>query len=236
MSEKPQPSEVQVAPDSPEFKAAVAKAVADEMPMVLAMLKSVLGDNAVAGGQQQSQAEALAVALANLTGNANGKVYVAPEILRQRAEARERLVQLIVEARKNGHVATYKIIAKTLLNNQVVEPFWVDGGTHRTHFTEIDWDGIPNEAMEPLNDTAKQIFAEFKNSIGSIKKPVPEERYGISGSGLVVRNGAVNDSAMKRTPKEDADVGLRIHNKTEAGTAKFVHTHGTIVPPMQQRV
>jgi hypothetical protein len=264
--------------DTPEFKAAVQTAVAqavaqsvkDEVAKIIGTLKQ---EGAEVSPSDKRFAETLAMAFAQLNEQGNGRKYVDPQILRERGEARERMKVLVVQARKDHQAAinelvnrtgkqatqaelrkidatympSYRVVAKTLLNNQVVEPMWVDA-SHTAQPTEIDWPGVPNEAMLPLNDVAKAIHAEFLGSIGSrpesILGAVPDAtmdlEYGVTAGGLVVTAGAIPRQNRRpsegRVLKEDDGEGLSLHHKDQPGRAVPLHVLGTIAAPAQKQV
>jgi hypothetical protein len=264
--------------DTPEFKAAVQTAVAqavaqsvkDEVAKIIGTLKQ---EGAEVSPSDKRFAETLAMAFAQLNEQGNGRKYVDPQILRERGESRERMKIAIVQARKDHqaainnlvdstgrtptdaelakiakkHMPSYRVVAKTLLDNQVVEPMWVDN-SHTAQPTEIDWPGVPNEAMMPLNDVAKAIFAEFMGSIGSrpasVLGAVPDGtldlEYGITAGGLVVTAGAIPRQNRRpsegRVLKEDDGEGLNLHHKGQPGRAAPIHVLGTIAPPAQKQI
>ena len=234
--------------ESPEFKAAVAAQIAqsvkDEVAKIIGTLKEQ--GSSVSSSDKQF-AETLAMAFAQLNEQGNGRKYVDPKILRERNEARERMKQLIIGARREGQVPSYRVLAKTLLDNQVVEPMWVDNN-HTAQPTEIDWPGVPNDAMLPLNDAAKGIHAEFMASIGSrpasVLGAVPDAtldlEYGITAGGLVVKAGAIPRQNRRpsegRTLNEVDGEGLALHHKDAPGRFVEKRILGTIAQPARQNI
>lgn len=227
------------ASESPEFKAAVAA----EVRNVLTAFKESGGEGL--SGPDRKWAESLALAFASLTEQGSGRKYVAPEIIRMRTEARERMKELIIAARADGRPATYRVVAKTLLDNQVVEPKWVDSH-HIAQDTEIDWPSVPNDAMVPINDTAKEIHAAFLESVGSrpqsVLGAVPDaagDAFGITPGGLVVRGGAINRYVNKpehATLSQLGDQGLAVHHKTSPGRVVEKRVLGSIAAPAHQTI
>jgi hypothetical protein len=140
------------------------------------------------------------------------------------------------------------VTAKTLLDNQVVQPFWVDS-MHIAQPTEIDWPGVPNDAMAPLNDVAREIFAAYLASIGSkpqsvsasgaiIDVPNPmDDGYGVTANGLVVRGGAIpRSNRPQEVAPNTGEEGLGLHHKNKAGRTVDVRVLGTLQPPAQQNI
>lgn len=245
---KPRPPVTETA----EFKDAVAKVAADAVASALGNLQ---GKFQAAGGEQTpgntDWMQQLAITLAEIGNQGTGRKTVAPHILKQRADARERMIELILAAKAARRPATYQLRNKVLLNNRLIEPFWI-ASDHTTKPTEIDWAGIPNDAMVPVNDTAKAIHQAFLDSIGTAEKVVPEERLGITPNGLVVRNAAVTATTMKRTdatagqPAAEApqvgagefgeDESLTVHHTNQPGRYKEVNVLGTIQEPARQAI
>ena len=170
---------------------------------------------------------------------------VAPEIIRSRQEAHDRMVKLIIDARAAKKTATYKVKAKTLLADRVVEPFWIDN-LHTAQPTIIDWDGIPNEAMAPENKTAKAIYEAYQGWIGSTVRVHPEDELAITPGGLVVHGGAAGISGGRRRLPGGAEApqsgspteggGLNVHHKNEPGRYVEKRILGSIAPPARQTV
>jgi hypothetical protein len=250
---------------SPEFKKAVAdsvtSALAELMPQLSAARQSA-GTASESG--DRSLMQELAMAISQLTDQGSGRSRVAPEIIQQRADARKRMTDLIIEAYAEGKVATYQLRNKIHVDDRIIEPFWIRSD-HTSQPTEIDYPGIPNEAMVPMNDTAKAIFGAFKDSIGSVHAGkgkdghmLPEmERLGITPKGVVVRNSAVSQSAARATPagrdavpmqwedgkmpayeapqvNGDVPVTVKIHHENTQGRYVDKHILGTIQTPARQ--
>ncbi len=237
--------------ETPEFREALAEGIKRATGEILAQVQKVAatpGDVAPQGGEKNF-AEMLAMAIAQLTDQGTGRQRVAPEIIRARTEARDRMRQLIMKARAEGKPATYELRNKVMLDNRLIEPMWIDS-SHTTRPTEIDWPGVPNEVMVPVNDTAKEIHAAFMESIGStVKIDGINETLGITPGGLVVRNSAVNTAAARRSalpaeadvkshpaPMVNApdEIGVRVHHAAQPGRSKPVSILGSIHPPAQQ--
>lgn len=219
---------------SPEFKEAVAAAVTKLVPEILGKLNVARGDDGLA--------ERLALAIATLSDQGTGsRRRVAPEVLKARDEARKRMVDLIIAARAAGRVPSYRLTNKVLLDEQLIDPVWIDKN-HTAQPTEIDWPGVPNEAMVPLNDVAKEIHAAFIESIGSIAKEhqVMHDPLKITKGGLVVRgapSAAAHETTLERVNAQaKSDEGVRVKHKDQGGRYKEVSILGTIHKPAQQTV
>ena len=229
--------------DTDEFKAAVAKAASDAIAELLPSLKEARQSHGTEDeGSDPTWMRALAMEISQLTDQGTGRRRVAPEILRARLMAREKMTKLIVEARAAGKKASYRVRSKTHLADRVVEPFWI-ASDHTAQPTIIDWDGVPNEAMVPENKVAVAIHQAFMESIGSAVRVVPEDALAITPGGLVVHGGAaaissgrrqVQQGEAKHTGDAAPEQGLNIHNKNAPGRFVEKRILGSIADPARQ--
>ena len=157
---------------TPEFAAAVSKAVEAATPKIIAATLAQVPAPAAPGGELGALMQALAMNISDLTNQGTGTKPVAPELIRSREEGAERMFALIRAARDEGKAATYRLKGKVFLGEEVIEPNWVRASDHTYQPTDIDWDAVPNQSMEPLNETAKEIFAAFEQSIAGTLRPV----------------------------------------------------------------
>lgn len=228
--------------ETPEFKAAVADAAKEALRGFVAEMKAASpGAQTAAPATADGLLSGLALELAELTSQNSGRKYVAPEILRQRAQAADRMMNLIKEAAAKRQLPTYRLTNKVHLDDQVVEPFYV-GPDHIARPTEIGWPHVPNDAMVPLNDVAKEIFAAFLESIGSIEKPVADPKLGLTAKGLIVKGGAVQhhrevgapqfgQTAMDGSDFMEPKQGLTVAHAHMAGQQAPTRILGTIAAP-----
>lgn len=248
--------------NSPEFQAAVASQVSAALEPLLAKLGDarVAAGSAPEGGDRSLMRE-LALSLAELTTQGSGKVKVSPEVIMLREESREKMVALIIEARAEKKVPTYHLANKIFMNNRIIEPFWVHPSTKSVENTELDFWGIPNEAMVPANDTAKAIFKAYKGWIGtihgvdSVANRLPgNDALSVTPNGLVIRNSATVDKRRQmevpafEAPKEgpmqsaydDSDTHdfqpMTVKQDGVKGQFKNVNILGTIQDPARQTV
>jgi hypothetical protein len=239
---------------TPEFQSAVAKAVAGILPDLIAKLTP-----AGASGpshENQGWAEQLSMAIANLTDQRDGSRFVAPEVIRFRKQAREKMVDLIIDARtawseaklrgdRHGMEAnspSYRLVGKVFLDETLVDPMYIEDGTHKALPTTIDWPSVPSDAMVPLNAVAEGIFSAFKDSVGNVseKDKVQERPMHITRGGLVVKGppprgirqtGIPDQSGAPPEPGE----GLRIKHKGDK-EYKEIHVLGTASAPARQSI
>jgi hypothetical protein len=212
---------------TPEFKAAVAAAVAAAAPQIAAAALAQV-PQPTASGEMGALIEAFAMSVSNLTNQGTGIKPVAPELIRSREEGTERMFALIRKAREEGRTATYRLRGKIFFGEEVIEPNFVRASDHTYQPTEVDWDSVPNQSMEPLNDTAREIYAAFEQSIAGTLRPVrPLEGMLITGR-VVVKNDPNRQIAAPSPEEIKAGVaiehaamnGLRIHREDPAGYQK----------------
>lgn len=245
---------------SPEFQAAVSAQVSAALENLLPKLAEARATAGTAPetGDRTLMRE-LAMSLAELTNQGSGRVKVSPEVLQKREAAREKMVNLIIEARAEKKVPTYHLVNKIFMNNRIIEPFWVHPSTKAVENTELDFWGIPNDAMVPVNDTAKTIFVAYRDSLGTVHgitgvaNILPGmDALGVTAGGLVIRNSAVTDVARRRTPEvstsgpmesayeESADTHdfqpMTLKQDAHKGQYKDVNVLGTIQQPARQTV
>ena len=228
--------------ESPEFKSAVAEAAADAVKGIMEALTAGREAHGTVGAPaaaiDNSFAEGLAMALAQLTDQGTGRKRVAPEIVRKRAEARQLMENLVIQARAEGRAAKYQLRNKVYLDEVMVDPNWVNPATKIAEATVIEWPGIPNEAMVPINETAQEIYAAYADSIGSVVSVVPPVPQYVTPGGLTVNGRPPARRATNMTSRGEAGapvgVGLRIAHKDTPGTFREINILGTVAPPARQ--
>lgn len=205
--------------ETPEFSAAVARAAELAVAKALEGARShgMLPDT-TGGAQAMLSQLALTLAEVNNQGQPN-KIVVAPEVMRARAAAHQRMVQLLVDAHHNSEEARsrgnrdeaarwrprYRLLKECYLGDRVVNPYRV-GRNKEAIPQEITWSRVPNLAMSPLNDIAKQIYAEFRASIGNTDKVIDvSPLMSITAGGLIVHGKALDTQRRTVRMEEDED-------------------------------
>ena len=222
----------------PEVKAAMAEAAAiaastaaeNVRTELLATVKQAPDINALTGaGGIFGQ---LALAIAEISDQGSQRKRVAPEILSARAKAHEKAVTLIMEARKEGKKPEYQLVSKVYLNERFIEPFRM-GNDKRPVRQEIVWTGMPNEAMRPMNDVAKEIYAAFRESIGTSDKiaTLDNRKVWVTPGGLTVKGDAPARAFVAADPGFSDDLTVNMPNDP---TAPEIHVLGTVAPPARQ--
>lgn len=246
--EEPAP---RLAPDfagSPEFRSAVDAAVQNLLPELMARLAVPQG---AAGSPPGEAADAkgvlsgLALQLAQLTGQGEGRVYVAPEIVDARHKAMEKMTDLILELHARGEIPAYTLRNKVFLNlgprkgEMLIDPFYRDN-EKILQPQEIDWPGVPNLAMEPLNEAARRVFGLFCEAVGHQGAAQgPDRLWGLSQEGVILRGGPavlaadrdrqLGEPGLSDNPEMPA-AGIR--RKDKAPTRK-VQVLGSLTAPVE---
>ena len=212
---------------TPEFAEAVAKAAAAaaEKAVADAMAKMPAPAPATDAGALGAILSNLAMQFAELSHQGVGQKPVSPELIRRREEGATRMWSLIRRAREEGRIATYRLRTKQFLGEEVIEPNWVRASDHTYQPTDVDWDAVPNQGMEPLNETAKEIYAAFEDSIAGTIRPVRNQEGMLITGRVVVKNdpnrvhvGATTEEMQAANAIEGAALSnLRIHRQESGG-------------------
>ncbi|HLX18456.1 MAG TPA: hypothetical protein VKS24_24985 [Bradyrhizobium sp.] len=241
--------------------AAVKVQVENLLPELMARLAAAQAQTAAPGSDKPGDfVSALALQLAELTGQGTGRIYVAPEIVEKRRRALGRLQELILDlwsqsdrGRNKEYVPAYKLIGKVYLNlgmplgEVLIDPLYRDN-QKLVQSTEIDWPGIPNPLMEPINEPAKAVYKIFCEWTGINGPAEADPLQALTAQGAVVRGkaasvllkgGARNMGAGDQEPTapeftEDGDMvptaAIRRHDR--APTTK-VQVLGTLTKPVE---
>lgn len=244
--------------DTPEFKAAVAEAAAAAAKeaaraAVSEFRQELLVSTADKSGDQEDLFRKMALAIAEISDQGSNRKRTAPEILAKRESARKRCIALVLEARakikeardnkdrkeEDKWTPEYRVTSKCYFNERFIEPYKM-GPNRMPVPTEIFWTGIPNMAMLPLNDVAKQIFAEFRLSIDNSEPIATLDNRPVfmTAAGLVVkgdppkrRETGIQTNALDAPDFEDE---VRVKSLPSDPTAEFVNVLGTVASPARQ--
>jgi hypothetical protein len=175
----------------------------------LAKMRGDLGPAAApltAGSKTETAAllEGLAHAMSKAADPGNKRRILAPEIVQERALAREEMKRSILKHHAAGVVPVYRVIRPTFLNDTLIDPQYADPVSKAMLDQEVDWAGVPNQAMLPMNDAAQEIFAFYLKTIGA--KP------GHVISGFKIEGGEVQDAY---TAHNDLDAPMVLTGKGE---------------------
>lgn len=129
------------------------------------------------GGKVGSDAEGFAALLANAIQQAvavgvsnNGKAPVPPALLKKRHDAHNRMHELLVQFEESDTPPRYEVI--------VPHPggFFIDD-VLLPNGEIIDYCGVPNEGLAPLNDAGRQVMEQFLISIGGGTPDLADQSY-----------------------------------------------------------
>lgn len=229
MSEQEKPAADQSADvtQTPEFQALVDRAVTAAVDAAVA--RALAANPAPAAPAASIELSAilsnLAMQISDLTNQGTGVKPVDPALIRAREEAHSEMWRLIHKARDEGKTASYRLKGKVFIGEEVTEPTFVRHSDRTHQPTEVDWDLVPNTSMEPINDTAREIYAAFERSIAGTLRPVREQQGFFLKGSMIVKQGE-NFGGVGATPDEMraamaveqiASTGLRVHQRDVAG-------------------
>lgn len=230
-----------------EFQAAVRDGVREGVEKAKAELLAALreaksGDvpGSDGGEGDMKWARGLALAIAEMNDQGVGRKRVSPEVLVAREEARKRMINLLVEARANEQVPAYQLIGKTYLDEMFLDPVEI-GPDHRPRPREIEWPGVPNYAMKPVNDVAKAIYGEFLKWTGQMVVVPGQVTDGwLTKGGLFIKGSGPRSAKLHHSEvtgeapqtgggAAEGYVGLKVRGRREA--TGQTNVLGTLHPP-----
>ena len=185
--------------DTPEFQAALEAALEKRMAVLEEKLLEAMAlpAEAVEATGADRSADLLEKVLSRLSTNlqalANQGEHnkpLSPEQVIEREMALEQMIGLLDQARTLPAEArpAYAVMSKTYLNDRFIEPFRKVG--NQAVRNEITWTGVPNMAMNPLNDVATAIYDQWQKSMGGLPPLVPtadNRPLYMTAAGLTVR-------------------------------------------------
>ncbi len=198
-------------------------------------------------GQLKGLAEQIALAIAEVSDQGTSRKRVAPEILMARSKAYEQLIALLHEARDKVDVARadadeaeedrwlakWRVVAKTYLGDQIVEP-WRRVSEKELAPTEIVWRGIPNNALRPLNPIAERLFKIYHGWIGTDGLMKAEASF-VTPGGVTLVGQAPAGSRLDIS--EDLRAGdLEVITDPSDPNATHIRVLGTIAEPARQNI
>lgn len=236
--------------ETPEFKAAleaVKESFKAEMTAVLSTVQS-----ASAGGDLRAIMQEMAASIADMSyqGNKRDKP-VDPKIMAARQAGQERLDKLLFDTKtfvrdvreavydsEEERLAAvrnaspkYRATSKVVLNEVLIDPYRLENKMAVSN--DIYWLGEPNDAMRPLNDLAKRIYAEFRASRGSrsaIEKASVKPVW-MTDNGLMIEGVRAPARRMVSQPIFNDDLDLPVAHDP---AARAVNILGTIHEPAER--
>lgn len=236
--------------ETPEFKAAVEFAAKQAADAAVAAAIAAMKEANPTSAAQEDLFRQMALNIAEMThqGNKRDKP-LDPRIIALRAQAQERLDALLAATREKVHAAReveykdesskqsalrrimpkYTCISKVVLDDRVINPFKRNAATKAAESVEFYWLGEPNHAMRPLNEIARKIFAEFRESRGERSKieKASVKPLWMTDSGLIIEGA---NAPQRRDVPIPSDLDLPEIKDPEA---PYVAVLGTIHEPAQ---
>lgn len=177
------------------------------------------------------------------------KTKISPEEARKRQAATDKAWTLIHAARERGDKPEYKLIAPVYLNERLVIPYIrAEGKGGKVTQREIVWTGMPSNGMLPTNKVAKDIYAAFKESIGSsislgrVVGPhknatqTDDRPYVMTPGGLVVKGDPdrkANATASEHPFADALEMDTPAHDNNDPNS-EFVNVLGTVAKPLRR--
>lgn len=189
----------------------------------------------------------LAQSIAMASDPTRARSVVPPEVARAREEAYKRMTALILKHHAEGTTPVYFVTSLCYLNDTLVYPEWRDPATKRFYQTRIKWKQVPNQAMKPENEAAKEIFAEFERWMGAVTvEGAPEAPWMNPNAPNWVRtkDGIVLGPSMAQLEEmnapaapngagfEDPRVMTGMGGVSSGAVPKTTHVLGTVAPPV----
>ncbi len=218
---------------SPEVQKALSEAAARGAALAVAELSKQSGG---VPGDAMALFSGLAAAIAEMSMQGRpGPKPVSPAEAAKRKAAHELCVRLVLNARRDNSEPEYRLIGKVYFNERMIEPYR-RLADKRVVPQEIVWTGLPNEAMVPVNDVAREIYTAYKESIGSVELiPTLDNRpVWVTQAGLTVRGDPPKRAFVAADHEFDDRLGVKHDNNDP--NADYVRILGTIAPPAKQNI
>jgi hypothetical protein len=257
-----QKADIKALMDTPEVKAALLDAAKAGAAAAVAEMAKTKGDGLGEDAATELLSR-LALAIGEIGDQGTSRKRVAPEILARRTEAARKCEDLAAKCRHEFSEARrlrdderadnwtpqYRVVAKTCLgdNPRIVEPYRAGRTKGSPPIPqEIIFFGIPNDAMRPINDIAKQLYDLFKESIGSTERLKSVKYRDANGNvgiatqdtrpmwvtpGSLVVKGDAPPKAFVAPPLEESQIAFRDNNDPNATEVRVL---GTIAAPAKK--
>lgn len=226
---------------SPEGQKLIDQAVEAKFASMLAQFEDRRGTHGTGPveGADLSLIRQLAVAIGEVSDQGAKIKRVAPAEMEARVTARKAMEDLIIDtAAKGEEIPQYDLTREVYLDEQLVPATYIDRD-HRRCVQSVEWPGVPDESMRPVNASAKAIYAHFIRSIGARTQEakVPYKRA-TQAPGLRVMNAP----DMRQSPPEVGNQrgdgggrgGLTVLRSTAPGEVKTLQVLGTRAEPARQ--
>jgi|GEM_PF-5133593 len=224
--------------------------VQDMMPAIIAGLTTKLADARAAAGTEvaaesesarsdRSLVEALGVSIVKAADPKNRHQVVDPALLASRRNAHQEMVDLLIKFRAEGVMPRYKLKAKSFLGNIKIDPQFQHPGTKAIMTQMVDYPKPPNAAMEPVNESAKLVYAAYRRSHATLagdERQLPKLPWLGKAPWIFGKEGIVKGNTVEEAPERIADPNaifpdMRVFGSSEV-PKKEVRVLGTEAPPV----
>ncbi len=219
--------------ETPEFHAAVADAVAAALESKTAeIIERLAEQRGSAAGGDASFARVLAAEITALVDrDRRGPARVPAKEMERRHVAREKMESLLSQAYTQGLEPEYEVHRTCYFDEQLIDPTWVDS-QHVLRRTRISWGMVPNEALVPVNDVARDIFEAFVASIGGATAPINRPDFGRKSLKVHHRDGLDDGPVVGKGQPTGA---LKILGRDNGpGEIRLTNVLGTVAAPARQ--
>lgn len=146
------------------------------LPGIIAATMAQMGSLRAADGNplavDATAYDGLAHAIAKAADPGNTRQIVPPEQMRRRQEGRKAMMDLISSYHERNvagdaeAMPVYQVIRQVVFAETLIEPQYHDPVSKKMMHQEINWPGIPNHGLLPLNEPARAIHAQFLEWVG----------------------------------------------------------------------
>lgn len=223
----------------PAVQALINAAVGQKFDDLLAKLgagRETAGTVAVADeGSDIRLIRQLASAITEIGDQGSNKIRVAPEEMAARMESREKMETLILEFRAKEEFPVYDLSRTVYLDEVLVAPTYVDAN-HVQKVQRIEWAGVPDESMTPVNEAARAIHAAYMRSIGGRTKSekVPFTRAIQNPNLRVISEQGRAQEAPQVGRGQASEGNLRVIRPNQRGQVTETRVLGTAAAPARQ--
>jgi hypothetical protein len=230
-------AEAKAITETPEFRKALQDAVSEvtrELVEKLANARSDAGTDA-APSADAALIKSLATTLFEMSDQGTNRApRVDPDELAARQAARAKMEDVLIQAAAEGRVVSYQLTRTVFLDEQIVEPTRRDPQSKALCTQDVDWIGVPDESMVPLNETAREVHALFMRSIGGKTKEAKVPFKHARDNPRLRIHGQEQSQPVRDVAAPLASGGLRVHNPGAQGQIKDVRVLGTLSEPARQ--
>ena len=188
------------------------------------VVKLLAGRQAEGASDTSSMISELAVAIAGMSDQGQNRRIIPPAEAKRREEAALRMGAILIRIDADPSLRPhYEVVAKTWLDDTLIEE-WVPDGDTKWKRNEIIWRGAPNSAMRPKNAIAEEVFTAYLESIGGTTKNMSGVRdqpswVGNGGLQIVGQSTTAAAHGLVREPAEPATLGAKLTSSNELTTS-----------------